>query len=212
MVTFILIRHGFSQFNKERRFTGQCDVPLDEVGVQQAKQTAAYVAKNFKIDAIYSSDLSRAYQTAKPLADALGLEIQTSRALRERDVGYWQGLTFDEVRERYPEGFAFYSANIGESRCGDGENFAEVRRRISAELDRIAAENDGRTVVIASHGGAIRALLCEWQHIPLEEMADMPNVPNASVTVAEYDHGNVKLLRVGDNGHLDDQLSERAAR
>ena len=112
MVTFVIIRHGFSEFNKARKFTGQMDIPLDEAGFEQARETAAYVLKNYKIDAVYSSDLCRAVDTAKPIAKALSLPIKTSEKLREMNLGEWQGMGFDEVKEKYPEKFQSFLQSV----------------------------------------------------------------------------------------------------
>ena len=90
MIKFIIVRHGFSCGNKEKRFSGQLDVSLDEIGYSQAKSIAEYVLSNFSVDRIYSSDLSRAYDTVKPVADALGQDVVKCRELREVDVGLWR--------------------------------------------------------------------------------------------------------------------------
>lgn len=210
MVTFIIVRHGFSAFNKEKKFTGQMDVPLDEAGLEQAAETAAYVLKTYKIDAVYSSDLCRAYDTAKPVADALGLPVQTTKELREMYLGVWQGMSFDEVKEKYPEKYAIHKENVGLSRPTGGETYGELTERALAEIHKIALENDGKTVLIATHGGVVRALRCAWLSIPLTEMKNVPHVTNASVTVAEYDALTRKanLPVIGFDGHLGNKATE----
>lgn len=187
MVKFIIVRHGYSVFNKERRFTGHVDAPLDERGIEQAKRNAEYVIANYTIDCIYSSDLSRAYHTVKPVADTLGLPITTSEGLRELYIGEWEGRSIAEVRQTQPEELAFYRMRIPESCTPGGETRKQLRERITRTMAEIAAENDGKTILIGSHGGAIRSLCCAWQGYAIEEIDQVPDLGNASITVVSYD-------------------------
>jgi len=102
MVRIVLIRHGYSTYNEKRLFSGQLDVPLNEIGERQADMTAAFVLENYPPSAIYSSDLSRAVRTVQPIADKLSLEIIKRRELREIDVGLWHNMSYEEVEERFP--------------------------------------------------------------------------------------------------------------
>lgn len=210
MVTFILIRHGYSKGNKEKIFTGQLDLPLDEVGVAQAKATAKYISENYRIDRIYSSDLSRACETARPLAEATGLEILPCKELRETDFGKWQGMLIADVAKEFPEDFAEYKAAPGLSMFGGAECYATVMKRASEAIDRIAAENDGKTVVISTHGGVIRSLRAAWQNVELKDIKQIPHVPNSSVTVLDYDVRNKKAeyKLTGYIDHLPDKITE----
>ena len=208
MVTFIIIRHGYSEGNKEKRFSGQMDIPLDQIGVFQAKCIAKYIVENFNIDSIYASDLSRAYETVKPLADELGIEIIKDENLREIDVGKWQGMLIETVKENYPEEFELYRANPGILRFVDGESYEDAMYRSSGAFEKIAQENDGKTVVVGTHGGIIRALNAKWDRVPLEKMKDIAIVPNASISVATFDNGKVSWQQIGYVGHLGDKTSE----
>jgi len=206
MVTFIIIRHGYSQFNKEKRFTGQLNIPLDEIGISQAEATAKYVLENFNIDAIYSSDLNRAYNTAKPIADALKLPIITQKNLREINLGYWQGKTPVQVQEEFPETYKIHTETPGLTIFDGGESYMEARKRAAKAISEIAEENDGKTVVVAAHGGIIRSLLWEWNQ--LGDVSETVNIPNASVTVVNYDKGKVDFLLSGYDKHLDVKTPE----
>ena len=97
MVRFIIVRHGVTDFNKENRYQGQFDSSLDPVGIEQARITAEHITKQYHIDAIYSSDLSRAMKTAEPFAKHVGIETHPETALREIDVGRWTGRLLSEV-------------------------------------------------------------------------------------------------------------------
>lgn len=210
MVRVIVIRHGYSVANKEAFFSGQMDVALDEVGYRQSDMVGKYVLENFKIDKVYASDLSRACNTVKPIADALGLEIIKRKDLREADVGEWHGLKIDDVVNHFPESFAKYKENPGESGFDGGETYAELQARMVAAINEIVAENEceeERTVVVGSHGGTIRSWLCYWLGIPLRELGKVPHVPNTSITVADFENGHVKFERIGFCGHLDEMSS-----
>lgn len=204
MVQFVIIRHGYSQFNKAGRFTGQMDIPLDDLGVQQAKLTAEYVVSHFTIDEIYSSSLSRAIETAKPVADALKLPIHLEDGLMEIYAGCWQGLLIEDIKKQYSKEFELWATDVGLARCGDGESTAELIERSKETFHKIAKENEGKTVLISTHGGVVGAIQCEWLQVPLTEMKKLPHVANASVTVADYDTQTrtAKFLQIGYCEHL----------
>lgn len=210
MVTFVIVRHGLSVFNKEKRFTGQLDIPLTETGVRQAELTAAHILQNYHIDCIWSSDSCRAQDTARPVADALGLDIHITPELREVNAGCWQGRTIEDLKKEYPEEFGLWRSNVGMARAGDGESSAEVIVRAARIFEKIAAENEGKTVLVTTHGGMIRSIRCHWLGIPLEEMKNLRHVSNASITVAHYDNGSrtAELVQVGYDEHLNGTATE----
>ena len=200
--TLLFIRHGQSMANVSGVFAGQLDVSLSELGRKQAEELKEYLLSKYKIDAIYSSDLSRAYETALPIAMALGLSIQKDSALREIDGGKWEGLSQEEIAARYQQDHAVWRNDIGLSRCTGGESMQEVQRRGIAEAARIAKRHPGQTVLLAIHAGFLRAMQCYWQKLPLSEMKDIQWVPNASVTEVQYDDGAYELVRLGEASFL----------
>lgn len=208
MVRFIIVRHGFSAGNKEKRYSGQRDVPLDEVGIKQAEAAAEYICKNFEVDSIYSSDLCRAYDTALPIAKKTGLTVTKLKDLREIYMGYWQGLSREEVAERFPETFEISRKTPGIIRFDGGESYKEAQERAISAFERIAEENQGKTVVVATHGGIIRAVRTAWEGVPIDRLHEIPDTSNASITVAEYTDGKVIFIKKGYNGHLEDTTSE----
>lgn len=211
MVKFIIVRHGYSLYNKEKRFTGQRDIALDELGVQQAQRNADYILSHYKVDRIYSSDLCRAYHTAKPVADALGLPITTSAKLRELYIGEWEGHKVADIKREQPEAFAYYRTYVPESCPPGGETKQQLRTRVTEIMAEIAAENEGKTVLVASHGGAIRSLCCAWLGYPIEEITQVPNVGNASLTIADYDPetGRATFPLYGYTEHLGELVIEK---
>ena len=138
----VLWRHGQTAWNAQRRFQGHSDVPLDEVGHEQARDAARYLAAMHP-DAIFSSDLVRATETASYLAQLTGLPVQLDKDLRERGGGAWEGLTDAEIRSGYPEAYATFIPP-------DGERTEAVAERAAAALTRIADGLDGTLAVSAS--------------------------------------------------------------
>ena len=139
----LLARHGETEWNRVGRWQGQADPPLNDTGRQQAKALAAQLEDD-EIAAVYSSDLRRARETAGIVAQRLGLPVTEERALREIDVGSWSGLTRDEVRERYPDGFARWLAGeIGH----DGETREQLADRVVGAVEHIANAHSGESSV-----------------------------------------------------------------
>ncbi len=202
MVKFIIIRHGYSTGNKDNIFCGQLDVPLNETGFEQAKQTGEYVTKSFRVDAVYSSDLVRVTETVRPVAEGLGLEINTDKRLREVDVGRWQGVPVADIERDFPEEVAFYRSNPGRFRFEDGESYADMLVRVVEAFEDIAKDNDGKTVVVGTHGGCIRTLLAHINKLSIDDIAQIPFFPNASVTVINYDNGKYEIEMNGYADHL----------
>lgn len=202
MTRLVIIRHGYSEYNKEQRWTGQLDIPLDEVGFRQADCTAQYVLENYSVDRVYSSDLCRAVATAEPIAKALNLSVETNEKLREICAGEWQGKTFAEVAEIYKNDYETYRATPSTGHCTGGESLGDVQLRALEIVQEIAEENDGKTVCIATHGGVIRALLSAWRNVSLDDSKSLGIVSNASVTVVEYEAGRYTILGTFDK-HLE---------
>jgi broad specificity phosphatase PhoE len=150
VTTFLLVRHGETDWNFERRVQGHADRPLNDTGRAQARQLADELAGE-AIDAVYSSDLVRAHETARIVAERLGLEVIAMPDLREKHFGTWEGLTDREILARFPE------AQRGH--WGDGETTAEVSRRVLGALRRIAETHPDGRVLIVAHGGPLRVAL-----------------------------------------------------
>jgi len=161
MVKLVLWRHGQTTYNAERRFQGQRDVPLDELGRQQAAAAAPYLAA-MRPAAIFSSDLSRASQTAEVLAGLTGLSVQLDKDLRERSGGSWEGLVEAEIIARYPQAYAAREPD-------DGEPVLAVADRAAAALARIADSlADGSLAVVVGHGASLGLAVSRLLGIPEE--------------------------------------------
>lgn len=204
MTTLILIRHGESEANRQGVFAGQIDPDLQNRGKEQAKATARFIAENYKIDKIYSSDLTRAYKTAKSLADELDLEIIKDKNLREVYAGKWEGMTFSDLAVTYKKDYDVWLNHIGKAVCTEGESVKQLGERVMGEITRIAKENDRKTVAIATHATPIRAIQSIIQTGGLDQMENIPWVTNASVTVLEYDNDEWKIVALSQDEHLGD--------
>jgi broad specificity phosphatase PhoE len=155
VTTLLLVRHGETDWNRELRFQGHADPPLNDRGRRQAHDLAAQL-RSEPIAAVYSSDLRRAHETARIVATTLGVDVTAVSGLREIDVGSWSGLTRDEIAEQFPEGFARW---IDGAQGHDGESRDQLHARVVAVAERIAAAHPGQQILLVTHGGALRALL-----------------------------------------------------
>ena len=200
----LLVRHGQSRGNAERRFGGHSPTPLSGLGRRQAEAAARALAAE-GVTAIYSSDLLRAVQTAEPLARATGLEIRRTAALRERSVGLMEGLTFEEAAEAHPEEYAALLRRDFEHVLAGGESYRQLLDRASAELDAAVERHRGGTVALFSHTGTICILA-----LHLMGALDAPNLKpvwlstsNCGVTRFSVERGGlIRLTAANDTRHL----------
>jgi broad specificity phosphatase PhoE len=154
--TLLLARHAETDSNREKRWQGFADVPLNERGRKQASQLADELAAA-PLAAIYSSDLRRAHETALVVAERRGLAVTSLPELREVDVGSWTGLTHEEVKQRFPDGYRELRERSGRGWDG-GETYAELAGRVLEALRRIAHEHPGETVLVVTHSGPVRTV------------------------------------------------------
>jgi len=207
MTTLILIRHGESEANRQGVFAGQINPDLQDRGFKQAQRTAEYIANNYKVDKIYSSDLMRAYKTAKCLADVLDMDIIKDKNLREIYGGKWEGIKFSDLSKLYPKEYEVWMKDIGNSCCVEGESVKQLGDRVMTFLTKIAEENDGKTIAIATHATPIRAFQTMIQTGSLKEMVNIPWVSNASVSVFVYDNGRWSTSLISQDAHLEDFIT-----
>jgi glucosyl-3-phosphoglycerate phosphatase len=183
----VLWRHGQTEWNAQRRFQGQSDIPLDEAGQAQAQRAARLLA-GLRPDLIVSSDLVRASGTAAPLARLTGLDVILDKDLRERHGGVWEGLSDTEIRARYPAEHAVWAPP-------EGEPAPVVADRVAAALQRAAAAlpPDGLAVAV-SHGAALRMGMSRLLGLSEEEFGVLGPLSNCSWSVLGSRHGRWRLL------------------
>ncbi|HEX7774497.1 MAG TPA: histidine phosphatase family protein [Pyrinomonadaceae bacterium] len=200
----LLIRHGQSQGNAERRFGGHTATPLSARGHRQAELTARTL-KSESLTAIYSSDLARAIETARPLSNLTGLPIQDTSAFRERSVGVMEGLTFEAAAQQHPEQYAALLRRDFEHVLTGGESYRQLLDRARQKLDDIIEQNRGGKIAVFSHTGTICILA-----LHLMGALDAPDLKpvwissaNCGITRFELrDDGFVRVLNVNDTSHL----------
>ncbi|MGW7368825.1 bifunctional RNase H/acid phosphatase [Streptomyces sp. NPDC054841] len=202
--TFVLLRHGETPLTPQKRFSGSggTDPELSDAGLRQAEAAATALAARGKIQAIVASPMRRCLQTAGAVAARLGLDVQVDDGLREAHFGAWEGLTFGEVRERYPDDLDAWLASPKAAPTGGGESFATVARRVSAARDRLVEEYRGRTVLLVTHVTPIKQLVRLALGAPPEALFRMELDAASLSAVSYYADGNASLRLLNDTSHL----------
>lgn len=206
-IKLILIRHGESDGNAQRKFSGFQDVKLTEKGIWQAKRLARRL-EGVQVDAFYCSDLKRARHTAEIIFGDRGEDIVVSPNLREINFGIWEGMTFEEIKSREGAKFTSWMENPDErSIIPQGESLAILNERVMTEVNRILQEHKNeekdKTIAIVCHGGAIRIILCNALNLELKNLWYIKQKSTALNIIDYYDNrGFISLLN--DTSHLED--------
>ena len=204
MTRLIIVRHGQSESNYARFYAAATNVNLTELGRAQAEETARYL-KNIHIDIAYSSNLVRVVQTAKPIVKGRNIEFIITDTLREINGGGFDGITYDEILEKYPYERGMWYTDIVNCYCPNGESLYDVYNRISPAFDDIIEKNRGKTVLIATHACPIRVMTNKFLGKPFSELNSTPWASNASVTVVDVDDdNNYNVLQQSYDQHLVD--------
>lgn len=198
----LAIRHGQTDWNRVARVQGHEDVPLNADGRVQAERVAQALVGE-RVAAVVSSDLARAWDTARAIARVTGAPLVADLGLRERHYGAWQGLTIAEAQARWPEDVARWRASDPDFAPDGGEANAAFFARCVAAAQRIARQYDGRAVVLVAHGGVLDMLYRAAADVPL----DVPRswaLPNAAINRLHWDGQRLRASGWGDTAHLDD--------
>jgi probable phosphoglycerate mutase len=204
ITTVLLVRHGETAWNAERRLQGHLDIGLNEEGMRQATAVARALSAE-KIDAVISSDLQRASMTAQAIAASHQLPVQVERALRERCYGGFEGLLYSEIEQRFPHEFAKWQAREVDAVLPAGANLGEsfrafYERATAAIVDR-AARCPGQTVVLVAHGGVLECAYRCALGLSLETPRNF-TIPNASINRFTFQDGKLTLISWGEIEHL----------
>lgn len=200
------IRHGETDWNAQKRIQGQTDILLNATGRAQAL-AMAYLAAHVSFDALYSSDLQRAVETAHALAQREGLEIHTLPQLRERHYGIFQGLTAAEGAERYPEAYALYRARDPHYAFDNGESMTDLAARVAEAVDWMLRHHAGQTLAAVTHGGVLDILYRKATGRPLHTPRDF-DIPNCALNWFRFDAHGWHLEAWADRHHLENVLVE----
>jgi broad specificity phosphatase PhoE len=202
VTTILLARHGESDWNRAKRWQGHADRPLTESGRAQSRELAERLAET-ELDAVYSSDLRRARETAEVVAETKGLEVTVLSDLREVDVGSWSGLTRTEAEQQFPDAYRRWVA--GGEGWDDGETYQQLSVRVLRAVQTIAADHPGDRVLVVAHGGSIRAIHAAALGVDVHTYRRIRRVePNATLSAVCVEDGRLtELCRTED---LDDFL------
>lgn len=209
MTTQILfIRHGETDWNRIKRIQGHIDIPLATTGLAQAQRLARRIASEVKegarLDAIYSSDLQRAQQTAQPIADALGLQLQLREGLRERSYGAFQGHDSDEIAVRFPDEYAHWQTRDPGFAPPEGESQRTLYHRVLHAIEPLVAAHPGGRIAVVAHGGVLDCVRRFACGLSLDAPRDYALL-NTSVNVVDYadDASKATIVSWADVSHLD---------
>lgn len=201
-----IVRHGETAWNAEHRVQGQLDVPLNATGYAQALAASKVLAQE-KFDVIYSSDLSRARQTAAPTAAHFSMEVLLDKDLRERHYGIFERLTYAEVKVRYPEDYARFEAREPGYAFRTGESLADFYARTVAVVSRIAKAHEGKSILVFTHGGILDKLYRFITGLPISAERDF-GIPNAGLNRVEVTPDGWQIRSWADVAHLDGALDD----
>jgi probable phosphoglycerate mutase len=197
----LLIRHGQSTWNRERRIQGQLDPPLSEEGREQARRLGHRLAGR-RFAGFYSSDLKRAFETADAIAAATGAQPKSDPALREIYLGEWEGLDIEEIAARYPDAWASWVKEPDWDLVPGGERAVNFEARVAGAIDKIFQHHEHGDVLVVTHGGVIQIAL--QRIVGNRSQGIFPfKIQNTSVSVLEKRNGRVMIAGVNDITHLE---------
>lgn len=207
-LTIYFLRHGETQASQSGAYTGVLDVDLTPEGRQMAEDFAA-VYKSLPWVAVFSSPLRRTRDTAKPLCDAVGLEMQLRDGLKEISYGEWEGRTPEEVNRQFHDDYVSWLADAGWNRPTGGERGVDVARRSSLVIEEIERTHPAGNVLVVSHKATLRVILCSLLGIDVGHYRDRLSMPVASLSVVEMTDQGPMLRSFGDRTHLRQSLRVR---
>jgi probable phosphoglycerate mutase len=203
----IAVRHGETSWNVASRIQGQKDIGLNDTGRWQARRVGAALATE-PITAVYSSDLGRAQETAQSIAEVAGIPVVADQGLRERSFGIFEGKTFDEIRENWPEQAQNWRKRIPEWQPPEGgESLLQLRERVTRTLQVLAARHPGEQIVVVAHGGVLDALY----RVATGQEVDSPRtwqLPNGAINRLLWTPEGFTLVGWSDTQHLDHEPAD----
>ena len=201
MSVIYIVRHGQSLGNLKGGFAGRTDYPLSELGHKQARMTADYLREK-RIDVVLSSTLTRAKQTAEPIAAYRSLPVLPRPEFMEINFGHWEGQPLDQVEKEYNGAESEWKTAMYNTVCPNGESTVECYARAVAALQKAAKEFDGKDICIVTHGALIKCLHCHLLGLPIERLQDVMWADNASVMTVENKDGMLTLLKEPYSAHM----------
>lgn len=200
MVKLILVRHALTVDNQKSRLSGHIDSAISEEGKEQIDKITNYL-KDFDIDKIYTTTSSRTKDTVKKLSELKSIEIIEKESLKEISFGGFEGLTFDEIKDKYPKEFQDMIEKGYEYKYPNGESLIDSYNRVCIELDNIISNNDNRTILICSHGGTIRNIITYLISNSYKYHWNF-KIDNGSVTILEVQDGFTVITAMNNTSFI----------
>jgi broad specificity phosphatase PhoE len=200
LTNIIIVRHGSTEWNEKERFRGLADIGLSKLGIRQAEATSTHLA-NFPVNKIYTSPLRRARQTASIIADPHKLEPVLLNGIADIDFGKFQGLSFAEAEEKYPEIFRQWMITPHLVTLPEGENLAGVRKRSTSALNEIIDASAGETIIFVSHKVVINILICYYLGMEDSQFRKIEQ-DNCAVNTFNKQNDNIYAVLLNDTCHL----------
>ena len=200
MVKLILVRHALTVDNQKSRLSGHIDSSISEEGKEQTDKITNYL-KDFDIDKIYTTTSSRTKDTVKQLSELKSIEIIEKESLKEISFGDFEGLTFDEIKDKYPKEFQDMIEKGYEYKYPNGESLIDSYNRVCIELDNIISNNDNRTILICSHGGTIRNIITYLISNSYKYHWNF-KIDNGSVTILEVQDGFTVITAMNNTSFI----------
>ena len=200
MVKLILVRHALTVDNQKSRLSGHIDSSISEEGKEQIDKITNYL-KDFDIDKIYTTTSSRTKDTVKKLSELKSIEIIDKESLKELSFGDFEGLTFDEIKDKYPKEFQDMIEKGYEYKYPNGESLIDSYNRVCIELDNIISNNDDRTILICSHGGTIRNIITYLISNSYKYHWNF-KIDNGSVTILEVQDGFTVITAMNNTSFI----------
>ncbi|MCX7923282.1 MAG: histidine phosphatase family protein [Clostridia bacterium] len=200
MTTLYLVRHGETQWNKENRCQGCIDIELNKDGLKQAKAIAQKLVQE-NIDIIHSSELKRAYCTADIIAESLGLGVIRSKALNEINFGDWEGLTFEEMKNKPNYSYDEWRVSPHKAAIPGEGSLKNVQDRAMDYINKIIKDNLGKNILVVSHGGVIKTIILGMLGIGLEAYNKF-YIANTALSIIKIDNERTYIKTLNDTCHL----------
>lgn len=200
MVKLILVRHALTVDNQKSRLSGHIDSSISEEGKEQIDKITNYL-KDFDIDKVYTTTSSRTKDTVKKLSELKSIEIIEKESLKEISFGDFEGLTFDEIKDKYPKEFQDMIEKGYEYKYPNGESLIDSYNRVCIELDNIISNNDDRTILICSHGGTIRNIITYLISNSYKYHWNF-KIDNGSVTILEVQDGFTVITAMNNTSFI----------
>jgi broad specificity phosphatase PhoE len=201
MTQILLVRHGQTEWNRIERFRGHIDIPLNQVGLQQADLTANWIADRWAVSAIYSSPLSRAFQTAEAIAKEFSLKVNAYPNLIDLNFGAWQGKTPEDVQFVWPEIYTAWLANPQNVRIPDGETIDELRTRTRKAIQELVRNHPEETIVLVAHTDVNRSILLNARNWPTSRIWEIRQ-NNCAINILYASDSQLRVIAVNQTEHL----------